>query len=405
MILFPVPYFFKMAQYVDAFRNRRVTGFHYNREKRIVKILFDRCKEAIYIDLTHPYTSFFVTDEKIPLPFGEKDVGIKGGTLRKLKLLEGDRVLYLLFEKNGDFRVIAMELTGKASYVLIIDNNGKVVFKYPPHRKRQRGGDVGQEYVPPQNMVNINLKRYFGDLIEDKTLSEVVSIFLSADKFYTDGRIIWPYEWNPSEPCGNFKNCFFRLYLKDRFLLDREDLSFMNESVPYFIYYKAAGLLKNKIIPASREINIDGYRIDLPPFSRSEEIIDFLLKTARLMQARSVSEKTNDSSVLTYTAPSGYKVLVGRNAKDNNRITFNIAHGKDMFFHVKDYPGAHVVLQNNGMRVEKDDILYCASLAKYHSKARGKDRVDVLYTEVRYVKPVRGIPGRVILLKEKVIRL
>ncbi|MBN1332516.1 MAG: DUF814 domain-containing protein [Synergistales bacterium] len=87
-------------------------------------------------------------------------------------------------------------------------------------------------------------------------------------------------------------------------------------------------------------------------------------------------------------------ILVGLNSRGNRHLTFREAHGGDLWFHVYEMPGAHVILQGNDTLLShvNSEILLslAASLAAYHSKARGSGKVRVIYTEK---KNVRAIPG------------
>lgn len=106
-----------------------------------------------------------------------------------------------------------------------------------------------------------------------------------------------------------------------------------------------------------------------------------------------------------YTVSGGYTVLVGRDNKENDRLTFKIAGQRDFWFHVSQSPGSHVVL----LRDPKDDppkeaLLEAAAIAAWHSKARNASKVPVNYTERRFVRKPRGAPpGLVTIQREKTL--
>lgn len=72
-----------------------------------------------------------------------------------------------------------------------------------------------------------------------------------------------------------------------------------------------------------------------------------------------------------YTSPSGATILVGKDAHDNERLTFVLAKATDTWFHVSSFPGAHVVLvtPESPHTIQEQDILFAAELAAKHSKA------------------------------------
>jgi Predicted RNA-binding protein homologous to eukaryotic snRNP len=105
-----------------------------------------------------------------------------------------------------------------------------------------------------------------------------------------------------------------------------------------------------------------------------------------------------------YTTSDGFRVLVGRNNKENDILTFKTASGKDIWFHTKDIPGSHVILFTEGKGPTETAIFEAAALAAYHSKGRESENVPVDYTQVRHVKKPNGAkPGMVIFVDNKTV--
>ena len=95
-----------------------------------------------------------------------------------------------------------------------------------------------------------------------------------------------------------------------------------------------------------------------------------------------------------YRSPNGFKVYAGRNNIQNDHITFDLACKEDVWFHVKDYPGSHVLLVSEGQKVPDADLEFAARLAAGLSGGAGADKVSVDYTLARYVKKPSGArPG------------
>ncbi len=101
----------------------------------------------------------------------------------------------------------------------------------------------------------------------------------------------------------------------------------------------------------------------------------------------------------------GLPVYVGRNARQNDEVTFKRASPDDLWFHVRGMPGAHVILKNAGRPVPQGVIERVASLAAWYSPARkGGGTVLVDYTERRYVRRVPGKhPGLVTYRNEQTV--
>ena len=93
------------------------------------------------------------------------------------------------------------------------------------------------------------------------------------------------------------------------------------------------------------------------------------------------------------------KIIVGRNNRQNDRITFRQARKDDLWFHIKDAPGAHVVIMAEGQKVTDQTILEAAGLAAWYAGTNraGGARSTVDYCEVRHVrKPGGAKPGQVL---------
>lgn len=92
---------------------------------------------------------------------------------------------------------------------------------------------------------------------------------------------------------------------------------------------------------------------------------------------------------------SGKTVLVGKNNYQNDWLTLKKANKTDIWFHVKNIPGSHVILQD--ANPSDDDILEAAEIAAYFSKAKNSAHVQVDYVQDKRVKKPNGArPGFVI---------
>ncbi|MCA9603327.1 MAG: DUF814 domain-containing protein [Myxococcales bacterium] len=100
-------------------------------------------------------------------------------------------------------------------------------------------------------------------------------------------------------------------------------------------------------------------------------------------------------------------ILVGRGAKDNDSLTVRIAKAHDLWLHVRDTTGAHVIVQlDRSGECPSDVLVDAAHLAVHFSERRDEPTVDVSYTPRRYVrKPKGAAPGAVLVDREKVLAL
>ncbi len=97
-----------------------------------------------------------------------------------------------------------------------------------------------------------------------------------------------------------------------------------------------------------------------------------------------------------YISTEGFRILVGRNARQNDQITFHRSSPRDLWLHVRDAAGAHVLIRSAGQTVSPETLQGAAQLAAFHSGRRGENRVPVMVTEKRHVTHLRrGRPGQV----------
>jgi predicted ribosome quality control (RQC) complex YloA/Tae2 family protein len=104
----------------------------------------------------------------------------------------------------------------------------------------------------------------------------------------------------------------------------------------------------------------------------------------------------------------GFEILIGRNSRENEELTFQVAGPEDFWMHVADYSGSHVVVRNPGKSSALPDsvLLKAAQLAAYFSQARNSPKVEVHYTKRKHVsKPRRAKSGLVKLAVFEAIRV
>ncbi|HHZ05323.1 MAG TPA: fibronectin/fibrinogen-binding protein [Clostridiales bacterium] len=134
------------------------------------------------------------------------------------------------------------------------------------------------------------------------------------------------------------------------------------------------------------------------------EIRQELMEEGYLKQPKGKAKKTAPLPPLEFTSPMGYKILVGRNNRQNDKLTLKQANNNDIWFHTKNIPGSHTIIVTNGTQPDEETILYAASLAACHSKAKNSSQVPVDYTQIRNVsKPQGAKPGMVIYVKYKTL--
>ena len=124
-------------------------------------------------------------------------------------------------------------------------------------------------------------------------------------------------------------------------------------------------------------------------------------KSSSITFIKSTNSKSGLGEPLKFEI-DGFTVLVGKNNKQNDYLTTRLANKDDIWFHVKDFHGSHVILRTDNKTPTQETINKCAALAKEHSKANMSSNIVVDYTFVKYVKkPSGSAPGMVIYTNNK----
>ena len=118
--------------------------------------------------------------------------------------------------------------------------------------------------------------------------------------------------------------------------------------------------------------------------SRAETEQDFLdirgeLRDAGFLRRQGKKEQNRPAKPLEFRTTSGFRVLVGRNNRQNDKLTRSADH-RDIWLHTQKIHGSHVILCTGGREVDDDTIVEAAKLAAWFSQARRCQRPRGLHT-------------------------
>lgn len=134
------------------------------------------------------------------------------------------------------------------------------------------------------------------------------------------------------------------------------------------------------------------------------EIQEELIASGYLHEKMPKKNKDRRAHPFSFTAPDGMTILVGKNNTQNDVLTFRTAAPTDLWLHVRDIPGSHVILRTGGEIPSEETLHLAAQIAAHFSKARGSSTVPVDYTAIRFVKkPSGSVPGFVRFTHEKTL--
>ena len=183
-------------------------------------------------------------------------------------------------------------------------------------------------------------------------------------------------------------------------------------------YFKKYNKLKKSVNYIKREIaklrHEEKYLNQVSMNIEQAETLDDLeeireeLKEENYIQQQKQNKKKRQNKKLPprkFISSDGYQILVGRNNKQNDRLTKKIANDGDIWLHTKVIAGSHVIIKRDTDKKVPDSTLNeAAAVAAYFSKARESKNVPIDYTPVENVnKPKGAKPGLVYYEKYQTI--
>jgi len=96
-------------------------------------------------------------------------------------------------------------------------------------------------------------------------------------------------------------------------------------------------------------------------------------------------EKKEDENIARFMFDD-YLILVGKNEKGNIKL-LKSANANDLWLHIKNLPGAHIIIKNNKLSLPQNVIEKAAKLAVAFS---GRNEGEVDYTKRKFVKVKEG---------------
>ena len=184
-------------------------------------------------------------------------------------------------------------------------------------------------------------------------------------------------------------------------------------------YYKKYSKLKNAASFLTEQIEIgkseisylESILLNIDFAERPDEIDEIyeeLEKEGYLKKKKKNNKKKKDSdeNYITVKTEDGFDIYVGKNNKQNDYLTHKKAKKNDLWFHVKDAPGSHVILKNDNRDFTNNSLLTAAKLAAKYSSLSKSQNIPVDYTFKMYVKrhPAKK-PGLVTYTNYKTINI
>ena len=164
-------------------------------------------------------------------------------------------------------------------------------------------------------------------------------------------------------------------------------------------YYNRAKKIKSSVSYAQKDlpkqVELLNYLKQLDDFiDRTSSISDLNEIKEEMIDNKLIKRKTKKKNKVKLSKPMHFKtkngsdIYVGKNSKQNDYITLKLARKDDLWFHVKDLPGSHVILKTD--KINQEDIIVASYLAATNSSVACENKVDVDYTEKKNVNKAKG---------------
>lgn len=174
----------------------------------------------------------------------------------------------------------------------------------------------------------------------------------------------------------------------------------------YFKKYNKMKTAKKEITSqieiTKEEINyLENIILSIENCENLAELMDIREELSKVGYLRAKNNIKKETKLTTkpheFISSNGFKILVGKNNKQNDNLTLKIASNEDIWMHTKNIPGSHVIIKTEGKEVPDETIFEGAMLAAFFSKSKMSSQVPVDYTKKKNVKKPNGSkPGMVI---------
>lgn len=292
-------------------------------------------------------------------------------------------------EKFESFSALLDGFYTKKENVSRINSSAKDIIKLINNLKNRTEKKISLRLLDLEKCKNRETLRVYGELIKANLYSiKNGSEFAEVVNYYDSELKTVKIPLNPAiSPSAN-ANKYFKDYKKS-YTAEQTLTALIEKDRKELEYFDAV----------SDSINRSSTLSDL------QEIREELEETGYIKRTKDKRKKGNSNSAFKeYTSEEGYRILVGKNNKQNDLITTQIASKLDLWFHTKDIAGSHVLVMSGGKEVSDQTVLQAATLAAKNSKAAASSKVAVDYTPIKFVKKPNGAkPGMVIYTTNKTI--
>ena len=379
---------------------------------------------------------------------------LQGARIDQVEQIQGDRIVQLaLTAKEGPCRLVA-ELTGKTSNLLVLDEAGLVrrdlngvknltgqLYVPPPHQHRERGAadkarfshDIPDSPFPLSAAIEAHYLTAEGASVVETARNARAGILRKSIKKLHRRIEAWHEDLAKAEKYKDYARYgelikanlgTIRKGQTDVTMVDYFDEELANLTIPLDQSKTPQGNMDDyfrkhrKHLAAERELHprIEEGQKELETLRQEVTAIEQGTwqppdKPHPITRARTLSrtgggkgrQEQRQGPFRRFTSSDGLAIYVGRNARENDELTFGLAKSDDLWLHARGTPGSHVVVRvEKGTDPPPETIRDAATLALLYSDLKKGGKGDVIYTRRKWVKKAKGqAPGAVTVTQEQ----
>ncbi|HEU5202373.1 MAG TPA: NFACT family protein [Nitrospira sp.] len=381
---------------------------------------------------------------------------LQGARLDEMKQLSEDRIVALdLTTKDGSRRVVC-EFTGKTANILMLDEHQQVMggllrqkqfigqpYHVPLKRPSTSTPDTASRFTATPSHGRFPFSAAIEALYQDK--ETLLALDQARDKQLqglrkllkkTQRRIeAWRDDLAKASKYGDYARygelikanlSSIKTGMNRITLVDYYDETLPEVTLPLDTTKSAQGNMDDffkkyrKHLAAERELkpritqaehDLDTLRQEITAIQQGTWIDPLSSSTPARTASRPPSRAPKESSdqrrgpFRRFTSTDGLPIFVGRNARENEELTFRLAKSDDLWLHARGTPGSHVVVRlGKGTDPPPETLRDAATLALLYSDLKKSGKGEVIYTRRKWVKKAKGqAAGAVIVTEEKPI--
>ncbi len=284
-------------------------------------------------------------------------------------------------ELKSDFSGLLDEFYNEKDSVERTRQKGKDLFKFLHNAIERTSKKINLQHNELEKCADREILRINAELINANLYQlEKGSLYYDLPNYYDNNNILRIKADPALSPAANAQK-YFKLYRKAK-TAEQMLTELISKNEEDLLYLESVA---DALSRAATQVEID-------------EIKSELIQTGYI-KSKSKDKKNfiKSSQPVEYKTSDGFKVLVGRNNLQNDKLTFKIANKNDIWLHTQKIHGSHVIILGDNREISDNAIVEAAEIAAYHSKANGAKLTPVDYTFVKNIKKPSGAPpGKVI---------